>query len=199
MNRRTLRLRIGLWAELGLGLVLGITALQHYVPLPRRMYEMTFLSNMLGGTGLVLDSLLRLRKKRGLPGWLLLTLTTALLVVVLITVGCTLTGYRPFGLTVGMAFLHVLNPLGAVLWFVLWGPEQKLPGKQVFLAPGFSMAYLLFDWLRSLRVGRYVYGLLPISKMTPPLLLLAALTAYLGLLLLSTPLLLGHRGKGEKS
>lgn len=198
--------------ETGLGLLLLITSLGHYLHIPERMYEMTFLSNALGGVLFLGDGVLRLlalgrRKTWGLPPLVLATETLALLVVVLITVGCTVTGYKNFGLTGSMAFLHVLNPILTVVWFLLSGlwecsergePWKKivLPWKQVFFAPAFCMGYLVFDWLRSLRVGRYVYGLLPIGRMTLPLTLLAGLIAYAGLTLLAVLLAAGQRGIG---
>lgn len=186
--------KIGLWAELLLGAVLLITVLQHYLPRTERMYEMTFLSNMAGAAVLLGDGLLGIFKKRSLPPWMQFPVITALLVVVLITVGCTLSGYKAFGLGGGMAFLHIINPVGAVLWFILWGGAAKGSWKQCFTAPLFCMAYLVFDWLRSFWAGRYVYGLLPIDKMTLPLTLLAGAAAYLGLLLLCALLLASGKG-----
>ncbi len=186
--------KIGLGAELLLGAVLLSTVLQHYLPRPAHMYEMTFLSNMAGAAVLLGDGLLRLFNKRRLPSWVQFPVITALLTVVLITVGCTLSGYKAFGLRGGMAFLHVINPAGAVLWFILWGEAAKGSWKQCLIAPLFCMAYLIFDWLRSFWTGRYVYGLLPIDKMTLPLTLLAGAAAYLGLLLLCALLL--ALGKG---
>lgn len=186
--------KIGLGAELLLGAVLLVTVLQHYLPRPERMYEMTFLSNMAGAAVLLGDGLLRLFGRKGLPSWIQFPVVTALLAVVLITVGCTLSGYKTFGLGGGMAFLHSINPVGAVLWFILWGKGAEGPWKQCFTAPLFCMAYLVFDWIRSFWTGQYVYGLLPIDKMTPPLTLLAGAAAYLGLLLLCALLL--ALGKG---
>lgn len=194
--------KIGLGAELLLGAVLLSTVLQHYLPRPARMYEMTFLSNMAGAALFLGDGLLRLFNKRRLPSWVQFPAITALLTVVLITVGCTLSGYKAFGLGGGMAFLHVINPAGAVLWFILWGEAAKGSWKQCFTAPVFCMAYLIFDWLRSFWTGRYVYGLLPIDKMTLPLTLLAGAAAYAGLLLLCALLLALGKGAllllGEK-
>lgn len=90
----------------------------------------------------------------------------------LITVGCTVFSLAHFNFSGGMFFLHIVNPILCIGFYFLVESQRKFNLIEIVLSPIFVMGYLLFDYIRFLFVGSFVYGLFPAENMS----LLNALT-----------------------
>lgn len=152
--------------ELLVGLMMLISALYTYIPEAQYMYELTFISNIVGAGLFFLDVVYIHVKQKGLPSVLFLMETVTISTVFLIVVGCTAFGLAHFNFSGGMFFLHIVNPILFIGFYLFVESESKFNLIKVVLSPIFVMAYLLFDYIRFLFVGSFVYGLFPAEKMS---------------------------------
>lgn len=152
--------------ELVVGILMLVSALYTYIPEPQYMCELTFISNIVGAGILLLDVVYELAKQKRLPSVLFLIETVTISIVFLITVGCTVSGLAHFNFSGGMFFLHVINPILYIGFYLFVEGERKFCFIEIVLAPIFIMVYLLFDYIRFLFVGSFVYGLFPAEKMS---------------------------------
>lgn len=136
------------------------------------MYELTFISNMVGAGLFLFDVVYVYVKQKWLPSVLFLIETVTISIVFLITVGCTVFSLAHFNFSGGMFFLHIVNPILCIGFYFLVESQRKFNLIEIVLSPIFVMGYLLFDYIRFLFVGSFVYGLFPTEKMS----LLNALT-----------------------
>ena len=164
--------------ELTIGLLLLVTALYTYIPQAQFMYELTFLSNTAGAVVFLCGGICGIAKRKQLPNVLFLIEAVTISVVFLISVGGTLSGIAHFNFSGGMFFLHVINPLLVVGFYLFAKGEKQLKPRQIFLAPSFLTAYLLFDYIRFLCLGEFVYGLFPKDMMNVLFAVLIGLGAY---------------------
>lgn len=161
--------------ELLLGIMLISTALYTYIPQPEFMYEMTFLSNTAGGLLLIVSAIVGFAGKKELPRVLFLIETVAISVVFLISVGCTATGLAEFNFSGGMIFLHVINPLLTLIFYLLAKGEKERKPQKFLPAPAFVTAFLIFDYIRFLITGKLAYGLFPPEKLSVPVALIVGI------------------------
>ncbi|MGN0669993.1 MAG: hypothetical protein ACI4JZ_05535, partial [Oscillospiraceae bacterium] len=155
------------------------TALYTYIPQAQFMYELTFLSNTAGGLVFLCDGILRIAKRKQLPSVLFLIESVTISVVFVISVGGTLSGLAQFNFSGGMFFLHVINPLIVIGFYLFAKGETKFRLRHIFLAPLFLIAYLLFDYIRFLVLGEFVYGLFAKEQMSVLFAVLIGLGAYI--------------------
>lgn len=176
--------------ELAVGLLMLVSALYTYIPEPQYMCELTFLSNMAGAGLFIVDGVYGIRKHKQLPGVLFLIETVTISAVFFITVGCTVSGLAHFNFSGGMIFLHVINPILVMGFYLFAEGERNFKFKEIAAGPIFVMVYLLFDYIRSFFVGSFVYGLFSIEEMSFLKAVLVGLVTYiiigiLGLLIYS--------------
>lgn len=152
--------------ELTVGLLMLVSALYTYIPEAQYMYELTFMSNIVGAGLLFLDVISVCAKQKWLPSVLFLIETVTISIVFLITVGCTAFGLAHFNFSGGMFFLHVINPVLFIGFYLFVEGERKFHLTQIVWSPIFVMVYLLFDYIRFLFVGSFVYGLFPTETMS---------------------------------
>lgn len=151
--------------ELAAGILMLVSALYTYVPKSQYVYELTFISNMVGADLLLSDATYAAVKRKWLPSVLFLIETVAISIVLLIAGGCTVLGLAHFNYSGGMFFLHVVNPI-VFMGFYLLVEAKKFNIAEIAWSPIFVLLYLLFDYIRFRFVGSFVYGLFPTEKMS---------------------------------
>ena len=151
--------------ELAAGILMLVSALYTYVPKSQYVYELTFISNMVGADLLLSDATYAAVKRKWLPSVLFLIETVAISIVLLIAGGCTVLGLEHFNYSGGMFFLHVVNPI-VFMGFYLLVEAKKFNIAEIAWSPIFVLLYLLFDYIRFRFVGSFVYGLFPTEKMS---------------------------------
>ena len=141
--------------ELAAGILILVSALYTYVPKSQYMHELTFISNMVGAGLLLSDATYAVVKRKWLPS-----------VLFLIAGGCTVSGLAHFNYSGGMFFLHVVNPIVFMGFYLLVEAKRKFNVAEIAWSPIFVLLYLLFDYIRFRFVGSFVYGLFPTEKMS---------------------------------
>ena len=152
--------------ELTIGLLMLVSALYTYIPEPEYMHELTFISNMAGAVIFLADGLYRMIRHKQLPKELYFIEAVTIGIVFLVSVGCTASGMAHFNFSGGMVFLHVINPILVIGFYLFEKGEREDRIKTVAVTPLFVIAYLLFDYIRFLLVGSFVYGLFPTEGMS---------------------------------
>lgn len=152
--------------EVTVGLLMLVSALYTYIPEAQYLYELTFISNIVGAGLLLFDVVYVHVKRKWLPSVLFLIETVTISIVFLISVGCTAFGLAHFNFSGGMFFLHIINPVLFIGFYLLVEGQRNFNLIEIVLSPIFVMGYLLFDYIRFLFVGSFVYGLFPTEKMS---------------------------------
>ena len=117
--------------------------------------------------GLLLsDAIYASVKRKWLPSVLFLIETVAISIVFLIAGGCTVSGLAHFNYSGGMFFLHVVNPIVFMGFYLLVEAKRKFNVAEIAWSPIFVLLYLLFDYIRFRFMGSFVYGLFPTEKMS---------------------------------
>ena len=99
------------------------------------MHELTFISNMVGAGLLLSDATYAVVKRKWLPSVLFLIETVAISIVLLIAGGCTVSGLAHFNYSGGIFFLHVVNSIVLMGFYLLVEAKrnsmlQRLHGRQ---------------------------------------------------------------------
>lgn len=164
--------------ELTAGILMLVSALFTYIPKSQYMYELTFISNMAGAGLLLSDAAYAAVKRKWLPSVLFLIETVAISIVFLIAGGCTVSGLTHFNYSGGMFFLHVVNPI-VFMGFYLLIEAKKINIAEIAWSPIFVLLYLLFDYIRFRFVGSFVYGLFPTEIMSLPNVVVLGIIMYI--------------------
>lgn len=172
--------------ELIIGIIMLVSALFSYIPQPEYMHELTFLSNMAGGILFLSDYALQKVKHKELPHVLYLTEAVTISTVFMISVGGTITGLARFNFSGGMFFLHAINPVLVVLYYVLFRCNRKYRIIYSALSPMFLSLYLLFDYIRFLITHELVYNLFPADELTFLIAVIIGLLSYVFAAVLGT-------------
>lgn len=136
-----------------------------YIPQHEYCIELTCISNMIGGTLLVLDGVLNLTKKKKIPNAFYLNIAVSILLVFLVCMG-SLTGIYRFNFNGAFFFMHVINPIIFVACYIFLCDEGERTIKSIFTAPIMSMMYFLFDYIRCQITGEFIYGFVEPQKFT---------------------------------
>ncbi len=189
----------GGYIKVAVGLIILITVVIGYYPMPQYCVEMTCISNTLSGLLLIVDGTMNLTKKRQINRILYLMVAVCILSVFLI---CTasLTGFFKFNFKGAFFFLHVINPIAfALCWLFFTRPfgESK---RGLFLIPLLMTAYLIFDYTLSRFTGKFVYGFVGYEVVTPFVAVAILIVMYFLMLGFALLLLAFHRcvQKGNK-
>ena len=150
--------------QLVIGLMMIVTLLVGYLPIPEYLVELTCVSNMLGGVLLTIDGILSICRKKNLSSNLYRAVCVCILTVFFICLG-SLTGFFHFNFKGAFFFLHVINPIA------------------------FVGCYLLFDYIRCQFTGKFVYGFAEPDVLTFPYAVLIGIAVYIIMMLFSFCLL----------
>lgn len=169
------------------GLLMIVSVLIGYIPQPEYLIELTCISNTLGGLLLFADGILSMTKKKICFNSLYLNVTASIFIVFLICVGSLFGSYN-FNFSGAFFFLHVINPIIFVCFYLIFVNEQVRKMRCVLIAPTMTMVYLLFDYVRYRIKGEFVYGFIENEELTLAWVIAAAIIAYAFMYLLSLSL-----------
>lgn len=145
--------------KIGIGLGILFTVVLGYATGIAPLFELTCISNTLGGLILIIDGLLNYQK-RNVPSQIyscVITCTTT----VWLTVCFEVSGYHFFNFQGAFLFLHGINPAILLIMYLLTFRTAQLNQKMIWYAPIIVMVYGLFDVMRFAITGKLVYGLVP--------------------------------------
>ena len=176
--------------QLVIGLMMLVTLLVGYLPIPEYLVELTSISNMLGGVLLTIDGILSICGKKNLSSNLYRAVCVCILTVFFICLG-SLTGFYHFNFKGAFFFLHVINPIAFVGCYLLFcnDAERRIVSVANFITPVLMLVYLLFDYIRCQFTGKFVYGFAEPDVLTFPYAVLIGIAVYIIMMLFSVCLL----------
>lgn len=161
--------RFGNILKILFGLMIVLTAIIGYHNSLEYLYELTFLSNFMGGLVLLTDGILNCIFNRQIP-----IIIFQMLIVVTNVVFCTsiltLFGFHTFNFSGPFFFLHTINPIIFLLLY-LFITRLEIKSKKeylirIFVSPIIIMVYLMFDFIRYCITGNLIYGLISTENLT---------------------------------
>lgn len=164
-------------AQLGVGLLLTVSASALYWQYLRFMYELTFMSNFCAGLFFLAAGLCTW-KGRKLPQ--ILYLCFAVLLFLVMAVCLAFSGN--FSFSGAFLLLHLGNPLAVLTYFFFAADMREVPGRRLPLALLMPGAYLAFALVFGALTGNYIYFFLDYGQVGIPytaLFILAAAGALL--------------------
>lgn len=164
-------------AKIMMGLLMLAVVFIGYIPQPEYLIELTCVSNTLGGLLLLTDSIFSITKRKNCPNSFYLNITVSLLVVYFVCIG-SLTGAYKFNFSGAFFFMHVINPIAFLIYYMLFVNEHDRKIKFVLTAPTMTMMYLLFDYIRYKFTGEFVYGFIKPEELTLDRAIIAAIVIY---------------------
>lgn len=176
---------IGAVIELCLAVMLLATVIIGYAPTPNDLVELTAVSNFGIGLLMLISAILRLLNKKRLPNVVYLTALATIMIVFLICM-VSLTGIFTMNFSGAFLFLHVVNPLSVMAYYLIFTDENNF-GEicSIFIAPLFCLLYLLIDYVVGKSVGQFVYGFFKPEELNFGYALLVGVVIYVGLLAVS--------------
>jgi len=175
-----------------LGLLMLVIVFFGYIPQPEYLIELTCVSNTLGGLLLFTDGIFSITKKKTCPNSFYLNVTVSLLVVFFVCMG-SLTGAYKFNFSGAFFFMHVINPIAFLIYYMIFISEHDRKIKSALTAPIITMTYFLFDYTRYKFTGEFVYGFIKPEKLTLAWVVIAAIIIYVLLYLFSLFLFILNR------
>lgn len=159
------------------------TAIIGYLPEPQYVTELTFFSNILIGFVFLTSGIRSLLQKKEFPNLVYSCSLVTILLVFLICMG-SLTGIYFFNFSGAFLFLHVINPL-AVLAYYLFYINEKSHGRKtdVIFMPFIAIFYLLIDYIAGKISGSFRYGFFEPQELNIGGAFIVGLSIYLFLLL----------------
>lgn len=170
-----------------MGLLIFVVVFVGYIPQPEYLIELTCVSNTLGGLLLFTDGIFSITKKKTCPNSFYLNVTVSLLVVFFVCMG-SLTGVYKFNFSGAFFFMHVINPIAFLIYYMLFVNEHDRKIKFVLTAPTMTMTYFLFDCTRYKFTGEFVYGFIDSEELTLIRAIIAGIAFYILMYLLSLSL-----------
>lgn len=178
--------------KITLGVLMVLCVFIGYIPQPEYLIELTCMSNTIGGLLLLADGILNITKKKNLPNAFYLNVAVSILMVFLVCMG-SLTGAYKFNFKGPFFFMHVVNPIVFIVCYLFFVDEQGRKIRFSLTAPIMTMAYFLFDYIRCLFTGEFVYGFVEPAELTLFYTIIAGFILYLFASLLGLSLFTLHR------
>lgn len=142
-----------------LAFVFVFTAIYSYADNWQYTYELTFLSNISTGLFLSVVGILLLCNKSVLQ-FLFLDFTILLLIVF----GVSLAFAAEFNFAGGFAFLHIVNPLLMLAFYLFLSDQTKVKWQFLFTILAMPMVYMIFAFIFGATTGIYIYFFLDYTK-----------------------------------
>lgn len=163
--------------KIALGILMIAAVLIGYIPQPEYLAELTCISNSLGGTLLLVDGISGILKKKISLNLFYLNVAVSILIVFLVCAG-SLTGVYKFNFKGAFFFLHVVDPIAFAACYLFFIDEQNHKTRSVLTAPVMTLAYLVFDYIRYLLTGEFVYGFVDPQKISFVCAIIAGIVIY---------------------
>lgn len=170
--------------KIATGFLIIVIVLIGYLPQPEYLVELTCISNTLGGLLLLADGIFNITKKKMRLNSFYFNVTVSLFTVFLVCMG-SLTGLYHMNFHGAFFLMHVVNPVAFTAYYILFVKEQRHSVKEVITAPVMIMAYCLFDYIRYLFTGKFVYGFMDAEGFTFVWAVITGIVIYALMLLLS--------------
>lgn len=90
----------------------------------------------------------------------------------------SLSGAYKFNFNGAFFFLHVINPIAFLIYYMLFVNEHDRKIKFALAAPTMTMTYFLFDYIQYQFTGKFVYGFIEPEKLTLAWAVIAAIVIY---------------------
>lgn len=174
--------------QLGIGLLLALSAMALYWQYLRFMYELTFLSIFCAGLFFLTAGVCTGMGKQ-VPQ--ILYLCFAVLLFLVMAVCLVFSGN--FSFSGAFLFLHLIDPLVVLVYFFLAANMRSVPGKLLPIALLMLMAYLIFSLLFGMATKNYIYFFLDYNQVGVAYTVAFILIAGVALLLISWLFWLGNR------
>lgn len=153
------------WLKIFAGIFIVAISMATYYDIMEVWYKLTFLSNMIIGLLFIVDGILNFFKKK-VPFFLMLWFIPYIFYTWLVTCVGELFG-AGFEFYEGFLFLHAINPIFAIIVFLIGTEKDEYSKKTKIILWLFSpipiLLYFFFDLIKYLNTGRFVYGFLPDS------------------------------------
>lgn len=160
-----------------MGLLMLVVVFIGYIPQPEYLIELTCVSNTFGGLLLFTDGIFSITKKKTCPNSFYLNVTVSLFVVFFVCMG-SLSGAYKFNFNGAFFFMHVINPIAFLIYYMLFVNEHDRKIKFALAAPTMTMTYFLFDYIQYKFTGKFVYGFIEPEKLTLAWAVIAAIVIY---------------------
>lgn len=151
MSDKTLK-TVKVITAIALAFIFIFTAVYSYRNSFEYTYELTFLSNFSTGIFLLLAGIFWLCD-RSFPQFLFLDFTILLLIVF----GVCMAFIGEFNFSGGFEFLHIVNPLLMLTFYLFFTNQTKVKRRFLFTALALPAAYLVFVLIFGAATGKYIY------------------------------------------
>lgn len=158
MNNKTLKI-LKISFALALSFIFLFTAIYSYYDSLQYVYELTFLSNFLTGTFLLIIGILWICNKP-VPQFLFLDFSVLLLIVF----GVCMAFVAEFNFEGSFAFLHVVNPLLMLAFYLFFSNQTKVKWQFLFTVIAIPLVYMVFALIFGATTGNYIYFFLDYTE-----------------------------------
>lgn len=158
MNEKTLK-KIKISFSFVIGLVLIVTSLFTYREHLAETYELTFLSSFAVGIFFVVSGIL-LSLNKSIPQIFYLCATILLLIVFFVCIAFS----NQFQMSGGFVFLHIINPILVLAYFLLLSSLTETKVKLVPSVAVIPLLYLVFVLIFGSITGNYIYFFMNYEK-----------------------------------
>lgn len=142
-----------------LAFVFLFTAVYSYRASFEFAYELTFLSNFSAGLFLSVVGILWLCNQK-VAEFLFLDFTILLLIVF----GVCMVFVAEFNFEGGFAFLHIVNPLLMLVFYLIFSDQTKVKWQFLFTVLVMPIAYMIFALIFGATTGNYIYFFLDYTQ-----------------------------------
>lgn len=153
-----MKYKIRILIDFMLAALLIVTDIIGYWSIPGYIIELTCISNFTIGIILIISGIRMLKRKKDFPNIVYSTGLVTIMLVFFICLG-SLSGMYRMNFQGAFLFLHVINPILVLLYYIIF-INEKQNGKlrTVLLTPIFSISYLLIDYIVGSIANKFVYG-----------------------------------------
>lgn len=158
--------------------ILLATVLIGYIPIPEYIKELTCISNFSIGLMFLVAGVRQLLGRDEFPNWVY---SCGLVTIMLVFLICmfSLTGLYHMNFKGVFLFLHAINPLLVLAYYLVFVDEKHLGNaRSILFTPCIALVYLLVDYIVGEIAGKFVYGFFEPANLSIFLALLVGLGVY---------------------
>lgn len=145
-----------------IGVILLLSVIWGYLPIPKHMNEYTFLSNTIEGFVFIYSGIILFTKSRHIPA----IIDLCLVILAFIMLGICIVNYKIFGFSGAYLFLHIINPLMLFIhWVFVTEKGQINNAKHVLLVLILPAMYMVFLFIFGFFTDDYIYPIFDINEL----------------------------------